>query len=116
MSCAIPIPPYDLTYYVGDTVGILATVTNPTTNAAFNLTSCGVSFTVTDRQSGSNVWSMSIGSGVSIVSASGGTALIQPSLSQSNNLTKGTVYDSRIVVTDTNGAVITSGTGHLTAA
>lgn len=104
-----------LVYYVGDTTGIAVTVTDPdASDAAYNLTGCSLAFTVTDPTAGV-IWSSTIGSGISIISLVGGTALIQPTLLQSQSLKAGRNYPARVVLTDATGAIITVSTGFLTA-
>jgi hypothetical protein len=119
MSCACSInalEPFELDYYVGDTVGIAATVTDGA-GAAFDLTACAFSFTVTDPSvtPALTVWDRSIGQGVAILSAVGGLALITPSPAESAALVAGRTYTARVVITDSAGAIITTATGYLAA-
>lgn len=118
MSCACaidPAAPFALDYYVGDTVGILATITLD--GAAYDLTDCALRFTVTDTSASpaTTLWDRAIGSGIAIISLTGGTALITPTLTQSQALTAGRTYTARAVLTDSSGATITTATGYLRA-
>jgi hypothetical protein len=102
---------FSLIYYVGDTVGIAATVTLD--GAAYNLTGCSLRFTA--EHADEVLWDRTIGDGISILSLSGGTALITPTLAQSQALAKGRNYTARAILTDAAGSIITTATGNLLA-
>jgi len=110
-----PTNAFALDYFVGDTVGIMATITLD--DAAYDLTDCALTFTVTDPSVDPVVtlWSRSIGDGIAILSLSGGTCQITPTLAQSQALTAGRTYTARAILTDANGAIITTATGYLSA-
>ncbi|MDF3056809.1 MAG: hypothetical protein K0R17_1024 [Rariglobus sp.] len=118
MSCACTINallPFTLDYFAGDTVGIKATITDPA-DAPYPLTDCGLAFFLTDPTATdptARLWDMTIGSGIAILSLSGGTAMITPTLAQSQALTAGKTYTARCILTDAAGAIITAATGYI---
>lgn len=119
MSCCAcqldALVPFSLDYFVGDTVGILATVTLD--GAAYNLTGCALTFRVTDPSvtPAATIWDRAIGQGIAVLSLSGGTAVITPAPAESQALTAGKTYAARAVITDAVGAIITTADGYLTA-
>ena len=119
MSCACQITdarPFELLYWRGDTVPIVATITTAK-GAAFNLNGCAPVFTVlaSDEEGALPLWEKSLGSGISILDLAGGKLAIAPTLSESRALTAGRTYPSRFVLTDSAGSIQTTATGYLLA-
>jgi hypothetical protein len=119
VSCCVctlnALEPFSLEYFVGDTVGIAASVTLD--GVAYNLTGCALTFLVTDPSvtPAVTIWNRAIGQGIAILSLSGGTALITPTPAESQAMTVGKTYAGRAVLTDSAGAIITTATGYILA-
>lgn len=115
MSCVI-IEPISLGYYVGDTAAITITVTNAD-GTAYNLTGCGLRLTATDNSvsPAATRWDLTIGSGITVTSLAGGTAIARPTLLDSQSLVAGRSIDTRCILTDADGQIITTASGTITA-
>lgn len=115
MSCVI-IEPISLAYYVGDTAAITITVTNAE-GTAYNLTGCGLRLIATDNSVSPAVvrWNFTIGAGITVTSLAGGTAIAQPTLLESQALVASRSIDTRCILTDADGQIITTASGAITA-
>lgn len=119
MSCCActlnALEPFSLDYFVGDTVGILATVTLD--GAAYDLAGCALTFRVTDPSVTpvATLWDRAIGQGIAILDLANGKALVTPAPAESQALTAGKTYAARAVLTDAAGAIITTADGYINA-
>lgn len=119
MSCCTcqldALAPFTLDYFVGDTVGIAATIT--LNAAAYSLVGCALTFRVYDASTSPAllIWDRAIGQGIAVLDAAAGRALITPSIQQSAALVAGRTYTARATLTDAGDAIITTATGYLIA-
>ena len=115
LAALTDLQPFTLDYFVGDTVGIAATITLDA--AAYSLAGCALTFRVYDDTTtpGTLVWDRAIGQGIAVLDAAAGRALITPSTQESAALVAGRTYTARATLTDAGGAIITTATGYLIA-